>query len=75
MNQFEIDTVRGDQAGSVGAGGESDENIEMKVAQFGRCEAVIGTDAGEYLTRFLPILLRWSQNWVVSCEGDKKLAI
>jgi len=47
-------------------GGESDENVEMKVAQFSRREAVIGANAEEYFARFQPILLRRSQDRVVS---------
>jgi hypothetical protein len=38
----------------------------MQVAQFVRLETTIGANAGQYLARFKPILLRGSQDSVVS---------
>ncbi len=41
MNELEVFSIGRDEAGPVRAGGECDKNIEVKIAQFGRCEAVI----------------------------------
>ena len=32
IDELEIGPIRGDETGAVGAGGESDENVEMQVA-------------------------------------------
>jgi hypothetical protein len=44
-NQLEISPVGRDEARSMRPGGEGDKNVEMQVTQFGRREAVIGTNA------------------------------
>lgn len=75
IDQFEILPICSDETGAMRASGESDENVGMKVAQFSRRKAVIGTNTEEYLARFQPILLRRSQDRVVSRQSRKKPAI
>ncbi len=45
MNKLKVGPVGSDQTGPVGASSKGDQNVEMQVTQFGRCEAVIGADA------------------------------
>ena len=44
-NQLEIFPIGGDQTSAVRARSKGDENVEMQVTEFGRREAVIGTNA------------------------------
>jgi hypothetical protein len=46
----------------------------MQVTEFMRLETVIRTDFGEYLARLQPILLRRSQDWVVSRQNAEESA-
>ncbi len=75
IDEHKIVAIRGDEAGSMGAGSESDENVKMQVAQLVGRKAVIGADLGQYFTRLQPILLCRSQDWVVSRQRHQKLAI
>ena len=45
VDQLKIRLIGRDEAGSIGAGGEGDENVEMQVTEFAWREAVIGTHA------------------------------
>jgi hypothetical protein len=74
-DQLKICPISRDQARTVRAGGESDENVKMQVAPLSWREAAIGTNSGQYLTRFQPILLRRSQDRVGFLQSQEKLAI
>jgi len=45
IDQLEISPVGRDEARAMRPSSQGDENVEMQVAQFGRREAVIGTNA------------------------------
>ena len=56
-------------------GGQRNQHIEVQIAQFGRLEALVCPDGGKNLTRFKPVLLRWSEDGVVSFERVKYLVV
>lgn len=73
-DELEVAMVGGDQASAMGAGGEGDEHVEVKVAKlFGR-EAVPGVDGAEKLAGFDPIFLGGSEDAVIPGEGEEKFA-
>jgi len=60
-NHLEVGAVADDQRCAVGAGGQRNQQIEVQIAQLGRLEALVCSDRGKNLTRFYPVLLRWSE--------------
>lgn len=73
-DQLEVVMIGGDHAGSVGAGRECDQHVEVEIAElFGR-EAVFGVDRGQELAGFDPIFLGGSENGVVLRQRKEEFA-
>jgi hypothetical protein len=60
IDYLKICPIGRDEAGSMGARSESDENVKVKVPQFERREALNAANVGQYNARLEPILLRRS---------------
>jgi hypothetical protein len=75
VDHFKIRSIGRNQAGAVGAGGEGDEDVEVKIAQLGGCKTAIGANAGQDLTRFEPIVFRWSEDRMTSRQNSEKFPI
>jgi len=73
INHFEIGPVRRNQAGTMGAGRERDEHVEMKIAQLIRCKTAIRANFSQDLARFQPISFRGSQRGMIPAESPEKL--
>ena len=62
IDGLEVSAVRGDEAGSMGACGEGDEDVEVKIAGLARREAVIGANlaiiSGPIRSKFFPVGVR-----------------
>jgi len=74
-NHLEVGAVAGDQRCAMGAGGQSNQHIEVQIAQFGRLKALVCPDRGKSLTRFNPVLLRWSEYRPACLELLHKLSL
>jgi hypothetical protein len=73
--QLKVCPVGSDEPGTVRACSKGDENVEVQVAEFGRREALIGTDFSQYLSRLQPIVSRRGKDWVVSRQSPEKLVV
>ena len=64
-DEFEVGAVGGDEARSVGSGGQGDEDVEVEVAELVCLKAMIFAHFAQKLSRFNPVLLSWSENLLV----------
>ena len=75
VDQLKICPAGRNQARSVRAGGESDQDIEVQVAEVVRLEAMIGTNVSQNFSRLEPVLLRRGQDRVVSSQGVEEFLL
>jgi len=73
-DEFEVGAVGGDEARSVGSGGQGDEDVEVEVAELVGLEALIGANFCQYVAGLQPVVLCWGQDGAMSGEIADEVA-
>jgi hypothetical protein len=75
MNHLKIGSVGGDQAGSAGARGQRNQDVEMQITQFVGGKTVSGAKFSQNLARLDPVVFRGTQNGMILCQGSQEISL